>query len=88
MTLKNINTLRLISDMQEFVWPISTINLINILDMDLGSSLLKMFAEHVVITKTKVKEHYYSTIHIIASLDERLPHPTYLSPSGVATLYS
>ncbi|KAG8297197.1 hypothetical protein J6590_040341 [Homalodisca vitripennis] len=53
MTLKNINTLRLISDIQEFVWPISTINLINILDMDLGSSLLKMFAEHVVITKTK-----------------------------------
>ncbi|XP_046680304.1 uncharacterized protein LOC124367491 [Homalodisca vitripennis] len=67
MTLKNINTLRLISDMQEFVWPISTINLINILDMDLGSSLLKMFAEHVVITKTKIRLHNKTSLVLSAS---------------------
>ncbi|KAG8276041.1 hypothetical protein J6590_073194 [Homalodisca vitripennis] len=67
MALNNINTLRLIGNAQEFVWSIRIVNLVNVGDMDLGSTLLKIFAENVLISKTKIRLHNKASLVFNAS---------------------
>uniref|UniRef100_A0A1B6LVQ3 Auto-transporter adhesin head GIN domain-containing protein n=1 Tax=Graphocephala atropunctata TaxID=36148 RepID=A0A1B6LVQ3_9HEMI len=65
MSLTNVKTLRLISDL-EFVWSIESINLTDVTDLDLGSSMLKILAERVAISNSNIRVNSNTSIVLTA----------------------